>query len=47
MKIALFSLTVLMLMQYAFAETASEENPVREVVKPFYADFNSHGWTRS
>jgi hypothetical protein len=34
MKIELFSLIVLMLMQYAFAETASEENPVREVGKP-------------
>jgi uncharacterized protein (TIGR02246 family) len=47
MKTALFSLIALMLMGEALAQTASEENRVREVVRSFYADFNSHVWTHA
>ena len=38
------TLVSLALMKHALAQTASEENRVREVVQSFYADFNSHGW---
>lgn len=47
MKTALSSLIALMLIADALAETASEEDRVRDVVKSFYADFNSHGWTHA
>lgn len=44
MKNALFSLIALILIGDAVAQTTSEEDRVRDVVKSFYADFNSHGW---
>ena len=49
MKAALSCLSALILIPIgdAFAQTANEENRVREVVKSFYADFNSHAWTRA
>jgi uncharacterized protein (TIGR02246 family) len=34
-------------MRYAFTDTTNEENRVREVIKSFYADFNSHGWAHA
>jgi uncharacterized protein (TIGR02246 family) len=47
MKAALSCLIALILIRDALAQTASDENRVREVVKSFYADFNSHGWTHA
>jgi uncharacterized protein (TIGR02246 family) len=47
MKTTLFTLLAIMLMQDASAETTAEETRVREVVKSFYADFNSHGWAHA
>ncbi len=47
MKIVLVSLITIILMKDALAQTANEENKVREVVESFYADFNSHGWVHA
>ena len=47
MKDALSCLIALILIRDALAQTASKESGVREVVTSFYADFNSHEWTRT
>jgi uncharacterized protein (TIGR02246 family) len=47
MKTTLFSLIALTLIRHASADTTGDENRVREVVKSFYADFNSHGWAHA
>jgi uncharacterized protein (TIGR02246 family) len=47
MKTALSTVIALIVIGNAVAQTTSEENRVREVVKSFYADFNSHGWTHA
>ena len=47
MKTALSCVLAVMPIGDALTQTASEENRVGEVVKSFYADFNSHSWTRA
>ena len=46
MKTTLSILLTALLASEGFAETASREKQVREVVQWFYDGFNSHGWTQ-
>jgi uncharacterized protein (TIGR02246 family) len=47
MKVPVVSLITLALIEHALAQAGGDEKRVREVVRSFYADFNSHGWTHA